>query len=335
MADSEARVALGGMATRMRMLLTLLMFAGCVPSPRPPAPAAPASSAEGSAEGSTCQRATLALQVLGSGGPIPDDNRASSGYLIWRRGKAIALVDVGGGVFLRFGEAGARIEDLQVVAIGHLHADHVGDLPALLKGGYFAERKRALPIVGPSGNDRFPAVDAHLRALLDADRGAYRYLAGYLDGEGLFPLDVRVVDAAKRVPAIAFEGDGLALQAVGIHHGVIPSLGFIVEVEGKRIAFSGDQSADNQAFEQMVAGADLLVVHHALPDRGFEGVTHLHRTPTQIAALASGARVGRIVLSHNMQRALRDLEGCLATIAGSYSGRVEVADDLSCYVLQP
>ncbi len=275
------------------------------------------------------------MQVLGSGGPIPDDARASSGYLIWRAGKAIALVDVGGGVFLRFGEANARIEDLQLIATSHLHVDHVGDLPALLKGGYFTQRKRALTIIGPSGNQRFPSIDAHLHALLNAEDGAYRYLAGYLTGEGLFPLRPRTVDAALREPNETFKGDGLSVHTVGVHHGGIPSLGFMFTVGNIRIAFSGDQSADNAAFERMIAGVDLLIVHHALPEAGFERARHLHRTPTQIGALAAGAAVGRLVLSHNMRRALNDLKGGLAAIRSAYQGPIDVADDLSCYVLQP
>ncbi|MEK6194366.1 MAG: MBL fold metallo-hydrolase, partial [Deltaproteobacteria bacterium] len=79
-----------------------------------------------------------ALQVLGSGGPIADDGRASSGYLVWVDGRSRFLVDAGGGVFLRFGEAGARFEDLEHISISHFHTDHSTDLVALLKSGYFS-----------------------------------------------------------------------------------------------------------------------------------------------------------------------------------------------------
>ena len=58
--------------------------------------------------------------------------RASTGYLVWRDGRAAVMVDVAGGTFLRFGEAGARLDDLSVLAISHLHPDHVTDLPGLL-----------------------------------------------------------------------------------------------------------------------------------------------------------------------------------------------------------
>ncbi|MDH3622059.1 MAG: MBL fold metallo-hydrolase, partial [Gammaproteobacteria bacterium] len=74
--------------------------------------------------GSCAQPGEVALQVLGSGGPIADDGRASSAYLVWVDGRARVLIDAGGGSFLRFGEAGARFEDLDFVGLSHLHTDH-------------------------------------------------------------------------------------------------------------------------------------------------------------------------------------------------------------------
>ena len=63
----------------------------------------------------------VSLQVLGSGGPEIGDKRASSGYIVWIDGKSRVLVDFGGGASLRFEEAGAKIEDLDVILLTHLH----------------------------------------------------------------------------------------------------------------------------------------------------------------------------------------------------------------------
>ena len=50
----------------------------------------------------TCERSDgPVLQVLGSGGSIADDDRASAGYLVWLDGRARFLVDTGGGTFGR------------------------------------------------------------------------------------------------------------------------------------------------------------------------------------------------------------------------------------------
>ena len=79
----------------------------------------------------TCGSQKLAVQILGSGGPFPSSS-ASSGYIVWVDGRSAVLVDAGGGVFHRFGESGARIDELEFAAISHLHPDHVSDLPPLL-----------------------------------------------------------------------------------------------------------------------------------------------------------------------------------------------------------
>ncbi len=36
------------------------------------------------------------LQILGSGGPISDDLRASSGEIVWWKGKSRIMIDAGG-----------------------------------------------------------------------------------------------------------------------------------------------------------------------------------------------------------------------------------------------
>ena len=122
------------------------------------------------------------LQVLGSGGPIADDGRSSTGYLVWINGHSRFMIDTGGGTFLRFGEAGARFEDLSLIAISHFHTDHSSDLAAILKSGYFSERTKNLAISGPGGDGAYPPLDEFLARLLGSDQGAYAYLAGYLDG---------------------------------------------------------------------------------------------------------------------------------------------------------
>ena len=136
------------------------------------------------ADSASCGESGVALQVLGSGGPIADDGRASTGYLVWIDGKSRYLIDTGGGVFLRFAEAGGSFSDLDFIGISHFHADHSADLPALLKSGNFAKRERDLPISGPAGGGPFPGLHDYLNSLLSSENGAYGYLSGYLDGSG-------------------------------------------------------------------------------------------------------------------------------------------------------
>lgn len=276
----------------------------------------------------------LALQVLGSGGPVSDDARASSGYIVWIDGESRLLVDAGGGVFLRFGEARARFEALDAIAITHLHADHVGDLVAILKSGFFSERKRALPVIGPTGDKSFPGMSEFMRTMFDSKRGAYRYLSGYLDGSGgVAKIEITDVGADTAKPKLVFSNDHLKLTAVGVKHGPVPALGYLVEAGGRRIAFAGDQNGDNPAFAAMIKDADILVMDHAVPEMTDPVSRQLHARPSEIGKLASAATVKRLVLSHNMARSLEPLADNLAIIAKLYGGPTVVAEDLMCFDL--
>lgn len=275
--------------------------------------------------------APLAVEILGSGGPDANDARASSGYVIWIDGKARLLVDAGGGVFLRFGEAKAKFETLDAISITHLHADHVVDLVALLKSGFFSERKDELPVIGPSGNDAFPGISEFMQTQFNAKTGAYRYLSGYLDGsEGLPRTPISEIRVDEGKPITAFSNDRMIITAIGVKHGPLPALGYVVQVRGKRIAFSGDQSGDNPAFAKLIKDVDVLIMDHAVPEAADDVGGKLHARPSEIGTLASSSNVGKLVLSHNMARSLKTLKSDLGLIKRLYKRPVIVAKDLTC-----
>src|SRR5690349_7493790 len=93
------------------------------------------------ASAQSCAAGPTTLQILGAAGPAFQRDRASSGYLLWIDGKARMLVDIGGGTYLRFAQSGAKLSDLALIAISHLHPDHVSDLPALLWLSHFQRKE--------------------------------------------------------------------------------------------------------------------------------------------------------------------------------------------------
>jgi len=285
-----------------------------------------------SAQSLACQ-APLAVQVLGSGGPIADDARASSGYLLWMDGKARLLVDAGGGTARTFGASGARIEDLEGIVLTHLHTDHSSDLVNLVKSAYFSERSRDLPVLGPTEGGRFPGIAHFLEALLAPDEGAYRYLSEFLDGEGAFVLKPEAVDAGVGQATRRQLGAGMSLRLIGVAHGPVPALGVVVEVDGKTVAFSGDQNNDNPAFAEAIEGVDLLVMHHAIAQASGRIARNLHATPRHIGRMAAASDVQGVLLSHLMQRSLRALPESRRHIRDAYDGPLTVAEDGHCYAV--
>jgi ribonuclease BN (tRNA processing enzyme) len=249
-------------------------------------------------------------------------------------GRSRLLVDAGGGIFLRFGEAGGSIEELDRVAITHLHTDHVADLPALLKGGYFSERARPLPLLGPSGNRLFPAMDEFVRGLFDPERGIFRYLWGFLEGEdGLFANPVTVIDAgAARITEVQ-ELRGVKLAALGVHHGPVPALAYRVEVSGRRVLFSGDLDGNTPGLADFIRGADLLVMDHAIASPASRIARDLHATPERIGSLAKEAGVKTLLLSHLMARSLANAQTNLRRIRARFAGSILYAEGLMCLPL--
>jgi len=296
-------------------------------------------SGSGASAQPACSNEPLAVQVLGSGGPHAGGTRASAGYLVWRSGRPIVMVDAGGGTFLRFGEAGARLQDLSLLAISHLHPDHVADLTALL---WLSEqsRKELLKIAGPSGGGGFPAFDVFLRRLFDST-GAFPILGGTLGREGRGTrLDVVTVDATIGATSAIWPNNDVEVTAMGVPHGTVPSVAYRIRVGERSIVFGSDQNGSESRFANFAAGADLLVMHFSLSERAPDATARLHARPSVIGQVAQAAKPKRLVLSHFIKPpafeaspesfSLFDLDGAVAEVRKRFSGLIETAADLQC-----
>src|SRR5262245_22171705 len=281
----------------------------------------------------SCAAAPTAVQVLGSGGPMINRGRASTSYLLWIDAQAKILIDVGGGAFFRFGQAQAKLSDLSLVAISHLHPDHVSDLPAFLWLSHLS-RKEPLPIVGPSGNDLMPAFPTFLSRLFDAKNGAFPLLGTTLGGApsagggGGVRLDVSVVDVTKAEPSTVFDRQGVTVTALGIPHGDIPTLAYRVQTRDVSVVFSSDQTGTNQRFVEFAKGANVLVMHLNIA----AGATSpLHASPAVVGRVAQDAGVGRLIVSHISQF---DLDAAIAELKKFYTGPLIVGADLQSTQVQ-
>ena len=274
-------------------------------------------------------RAGVALQVLGSGGPIADDARASSGYIVWVDGVSRVLIDSGGGTFLRFGEAGASFAELSFVGLSHLHTDHSADFPALLKSGNFSGRKRALNVAGPDGRGPFPGLDNWLDDMLAKDAGAYAYLSGYLDGTAGMPMLVpREVGGDEA--AVVYKDEDLVIEAMHVPHGIVPAVAFSVSVQGEKLVFSSDQNGSKPAFVDFAKDASILVMHLVVPEDVSGVGRRLHAPPSLIGRIAGEAGPRKLVLSHFMARSLEALDTNVLLVRTGYDGDVVLARDLTC-----
>lgn len=297
-----------------------------------------AGSPAGAAAQARCDAAPLMLQVLGSGGPFASGNRASSGYLVWRDGKPIVMVDAGGGTYLRFAEAGARLADLSLLAISHVHPDHVADLTALLWQSDRL-RKQPLKLSGPSGAGLFPPMDVFVRRLFDST-GAFPVLGGTVGQRGGgVRLEVSTVDVTATAPTQVLLDQDLDVTALGVPHGDVPSLAYRVRVGNRTMVLGSDQAGTNPRFIGFAAGADVLVLHLSVTAAASDPLALRHARPAVVGSVAASIRPGRLVLSHVIdapapveteQYSLANLEQAVAEVRANYKGAIEVASDLQC-----
>jgi ribonuclease BN (tRNA processing enzyme) len=241
------------------------------------------------------------------------------------------LVDMGGGAFLRFGQSRAKLGDLSLVAISHLHPDHVSDLPALLWLSHQI-RKDPLPIVGPSGSDVAPSFPTFLARLFDEKNGAFQVLGptlGAAQGQtgGGVRLDISVVDV-KAEPTTVFDRQGVTVTALGIPHGNLPTVAYRVQTRDLSIVFSSDQTGTNPKFVDFAKGANVLVMHLAI---AAGATSSLHASPAVVGRVARDAGVGRLIVSHIGQF---DLDAAIAELKKFYTGPLTVGADLQCTQVQ-
>jgi ribonuclease BN (tRNA processing enzyme) len=277
----------------------------------------------------------IQLQVLGSGGPIADDGRSSSAYLLWVDGKARILIDFGGGAFLRFGESGASFNDVDFVAISHFHTDHVADFVTLLKTAALTGRDRPLGVSGPTGSGPFPSLDTFIDKNLGQD-GAYAYLGGFVaGGNDTRRLETVTVDAEKSqsMPVYSDPENDIEISGIGVPHGIVPAIGYRVRIGEQTFVFASDQNGGDDAFIDFAKGVQVLVMHMVVGNDANSGIRALHATPGRIGEIAAVADPGKLVLSHLTRWSLSDLDRNVASVREHFDGEIVIADDLMCIAI--
>ena len=271
-----------------------------------------------------CAEGAVVLQVLGSGGPF-GHGRASAGYLVWIDGVARVMVDAGGGTFTRFHEAGAKVEDLELLALSHFHPDHSAEVPALLW-----VKSTDMTVSGPAGNESYPSADEYVSGLF-GQKGVFRAVTG---GKGL---ETVTVDVTRNEATAVFANESMTVYGLGVPHGPVPAIGYRIDIGEVSIAFSSDQNGSDPTFAEFVSGVDVLVVHVAVPESAGGTGAALHAKPSVWGQMATDAEVGMLVLSHLSGIDPRDADGDLqgfgeklASLRSRYDGPMTIAEDLMC-----
>jgi len=284
------------------------------------------------AQSQTAAPPPLELVVLGSGGPGAT-GRAGSSHLVLVDGVARVLVDAGPGAFARLGEARLPLGRLDLILLTHLHADHAGGLPGIVKArAVSAGRPVTLKIFGPVGqrarqrdDGDFPSTRRFVD-LLFGKQGAFAYLPDFSA-----PLTLRTTDiGAPAQPRVLLDEDGLRITALAGHHRDAPAVIYRIDHGGKSLTFSGDiDPAGHTALRRLAADTSLLVFNSVVLDPpGSPPVLYtLHTPPAQIGEIAAGAQAGQLLLAHLSPAIETQREAVQASIRAHYAGPLTWAED--------
>ena len=280
------------------------------------------------------KKAHISVQILGSGGPELTANRASSSYLVWLNNKAIILIDTGGGSSFRYGQSGAKWQDLQAVLFTHFHADHSSDFPAFIKASWFGDRTKDLDVFGPYGNSFMPSTKAFLDSLFGIKNGAFQYLSDMYDDKqsNEYKLIPHVLKDTKKLQNL-IATDDFTIQAIQVQHGPIPAFAYVITLCGKTVVFSGD--TNGKGFENLdLAKTDLFIAHNAIPENAGEIAQSLHMRPSQIGKIAKNIGTDKLILSHRMNRTLGNEQQTIKEIRKNYNSTLFFANDLAVFTVQ-
>jgi ribonuclease BN (tRNA processing enzyme) len=231
------------------------------------------------------------LTVLGCSSAAPHQATPAAGFLVqW--GDTNLLLDVGQGVIRKL-QTLFDPRELTAIVIGHMHADHFLDLVGLRYLYAWGEpTPDPLPVHLPTGG----------RTRLDALSIAVSERDGFFDA---------AFDAVEYDPQQELRVGDLRLRFLRGRH-YVPAWGVVVEApDGTRLAYTGD-TGPSSAVEDVVRGADLLLVETALRSAGDDDLERGHLTGDEAIALARSAGVRSALLVHYNPDRRAELEATCA-----------------------
>lgn len=245
----------------------------------------------------------MELIVVGSGTGVPSVRRGSPCLAVRAAGRLLVL-DLGSGSLRSLARLGLDFSDIDILALSHLHPDHVGDFIPFFFATRYAlgyHRASSFMLLSARGFGEFH------QKLIAAFGSWVEPPAGLMELHELSPTgpdQVRLNDLViKSAPTAHIPG----------------SLAYRVEAGGRSLVYSGD-TEESDSLVRLAQGADLLVLEAANP---FKVAGHL--TPAAAGALAAKAGVARLVLTHFYPPS--DAVDVVAAAAQEFSREVLRAED--------
>ncbi len=204
----------------------------------------------------------MRIVALGTGMPTARPKQAAACWLAELGNGDKFLFDLGSGCHERLAAQKIPYDYLDKVFIGHLHVDHMGDLPTFWLGGTVMNRLTPLRVWGPSGGTPEYGTKHALGLMkkmyvwdIGTRSGVIDFRGGELEVHE-FPFD--------GVKKVIYNENGVVVRSIPAVHGLDGAVSFILEWNGLKFVYGSD-TIPNKWYVEHAKGADIAIHECFLP----------------------------------------------------------------------
>jgi len=277
----------------------------------------------------------MRVVACGTGMPNARPKQAAACWLAELGNGDKFVFDIGLGSAERIAAQKIHYDYLDKVFIGHLHADHIGDLDALWIGGVISNRQRPLRIWGPSG----ATPELGTKYMVDRMKEMYAWdmasRQGNVNTKGL-TAEVHEFDY-KAVNEVIYQENGVTIRSIPAIHAVDGSVSFILTWNGLKFSFSSD-TYPNKWWMEHTKDSD-LAIHECFappsimvnkqkfpPGDALNVATQVHTSPAMFGKVMSEIKP-RMAVGYHVFNDFDTQPQILSEIRQTYDGPVELAVD--------
>jgi ribonuclease Z len=277
----------------------------------------------------------MRIIACGTGMPSARPKQAAACFLVELGNGDKFLFDIGSGSHERIAAMKIPYDYLDKVFIGHLHVDHMGDLPSFWLGGTVMNRLTPLRIWGPSSSK----PELGTKYCMDRMKEMYQWdigtRSGVIDARGMelevheFPFD--------GVNKVIYNENGVVIRSIPAVHGLDGAVSFILEWNGMKFVYGSD-TIPNKWYIEHSRGADVAIHECFLPPplliskQGFSPLEALtvgtqgHTAPEQFGKVMSLVKP-RLAVGYHFYNDFDIAPEVLRRLRKTYDGPVSLALD--------
>ena len=277
----------------------------------------------------------MRIVACGTGMPNARPSQAAACWLVELGNGDKFLFDIGLGSAERISAMKIPYDYLDKLFVGHLHADHIGDLDALWIGGVISNRQRPLRVWGPSGAKKETGTKYMVDRMKEMYTWDYDSRLGNVNTKG-FQVEVHEFDY-KAVNKVIYQENGVTIRSIPAIHALDGPVSFILTWNGLKFAFSSD-TYPNKWWMAHTKNSDIAIHECFAPPSimvnkqkfavadALNVATQVHTSPAMFGKVMSEIKP-RMAVGYHVFNDFDTAPQIMKEIRQTYDGPVELAID--------